>query len=403
MPFSSSMPSIDREYLRDTLLRLLHVHSPTGYTDPVVRMVSEELERLEIPHELTRRGAIRATLRGERSSPDRCVAAHLDTLGAMVKEIKPDGRLGLVPVGTWSSRFAEGARVSVFTDDNLYRGTILPTKASGHIFNEAIDTQITSWDEVELRVDERIFSRRDAEDYGIRVGDFVGVDSQAEVQPNGFITARHLDDKAGVAALLALIECYRREELTLPCDCHPLFTISEEVGSGASTGIQMDVAELVSVDNGTVGPGQNSREFGATVAMADSTGPFAYPPPHHLHPLAQEERIPVARDVFRYYRCDSAAAINAGNDIRSALVCFGVDASHGYERTHFDAIESVARLLTAYIQSPLLYEDQNNLDSIDKFPGTRTVKVKTIIQEGSARLAQDLPLSHREEDDPGHA
>ncbi|MGF1530774.1 MAG: osmoprotectant NAGGN system M42 family peptidase [Puniceicoccaceae bacterium] len=388
---------IDTDYISDFLLRLLRIHSPSGYTDPVVRLVSDELQKLGVHFELTRRGAIRATLPGSREGPGRAVVTHLDTLGAMVKRLKTNGRLEIVPVGTWSSRFAEGARVSVFTDDNIIRGTILPLKASGHIFNEAVDNQPSSWEHLEIRLDEVVSCRRDLEDLGLRVGDFVGVDSQAEKLANGFINARHLDDKAGVAAVLGVIEACQREKISLPVDCHPLFTISEEVGSGASAVLQGDIAEMVSVDNGTVGPGQNSREFGVTIAMADSTGPFDYHLTHQLIALCQDNRIPVARDVFKFYRCDSASAVDAGNDIRTALVCFGVDSSHGYERTHFDAIHSVAALLLSYLQSPLLYDRQDQLNSLETFPETRTVEVKSFVQEGSARLAQDLPLNHREE------
>ncbi|WP_198150867.1 hypothetical protein [Caldimonas taiwanensis] len=66
-------------------------------------------------------------------SPDRAIVAHLDTRGAMVKQLKPNGRLELVPMGDGSSRFAEGARVTPYGDDGLMcRGTILPCKASSH-------------------------------------------------------------------------------------------------------------------------------------------------------------------------------------------------------------------------------------------------------------------------------
>lgn len=394
---------IDFEYVERILRQLLHIHSPSGYTDPVVRFVSDELNRLEVSHEMTRRGAIRATLPGRKKGPGRAVVTHLDTLGAMVKRLKPNGRVEVVPVGTWSSRFAEGARCSIFTDQTILRGTILPLKASGHIFDQGVDDQPTGWDHVELRIDEKIVNRKDLEDLGVRVGDFVGIDSQAEILPNGFINARHLDDKGGVAAVLGVIEACVRNKIQPPFDCHPLFTISEEVGSGASAVLQGDVAEMVSVDNGTVGPGQNSREFGVTIAIADSTGPFDYHLTHQLIGLCQEERIPVARDVFKYYRCDSASAVDAGNDIRTALICFGVDSSHGYERTNFDAISSVARLLLAYIQSHMLYEEQDDLNSLETFPETRRVEVPSFVQEGSARLAQDIPLNHREEEaeEPG--
>ncbi|MGB0713838.1 MAG: osmoprotectant NAGGN system M42 family peptidase, partial [Gammaproteobacteria bacterium] len=66
---------IDQDYTIDILLRLLQTPSPSGYTDRVVHLVADELERLGVDFELTRRGAIRATLKGKESSPDRAVVA----------------------------------------------------------------------------------------------------------------------------------------------------------------------------------------------------------------------------------------------------------------------------------------------------------------------------------------
>ncbi len=349
------LPAIDSDYLVETLLKLLFTPSPSGYTDRVVHLVSEELERLGVPFELTRRGAIRATLAGKVSQPDRAIVAHIDTLGAMVKGLKDNGRLQLVAVGHWNARFAEGARGTLFLDTGQLRGTILPLKASGHTFAPEIDNQPGGWDHVEFRIDAVSHNLQDLLRLGVHVGDFLAIDTTPEITQNGFINARHLDDKAGAAVLLAAIEALRREDLELPLDCHPLFTISEEVGSGASAALHQDVAEMLTIDNGTTAPGQNSSEFGVTIAMADQSGPFDYHLTHRLIQLCQEFQIPHQRDVFRYYRSDSAAALEAGNDVRTALVTFGVDASHGYERIHLDALESLARLVGVYMQGPLLY------------------------------------------------
>lgn len=398
-----SLPDIDQDYLQNFLLHLLRIHSPTGYTDPIVREVCTELKDLGIEFELTRRGAIRSTLPGNKSSPDRAIIAHLDTLGALVKGFKENGRLELVPVGTWSARFAEGARVSVFTDDTILRGTILPNKASGHIFNREVDTQETSWDNLEVRVDVEVNGPDDLRKMGVNVGDFIGVDSTAEILPNGFINARHLDDKAGVAALMAAVRYLKKNDIELPVDLHVLFTISEEVGSGASAILHGDVAEMVSVDNGTCGPGQESKEFGTTIAMGDSSGPFDYHLTHHLLHICQNRGIQHQRDLFRHYRCDSASALDAGNDIRTALITFGVDASHGYERTNMHALLSVAQLIVAYASSEMIFERQkDSLSNLQSFPTTRRVGIDSVIQEDSDRLVQETPDTSgekKEEDD----
>jgi len=363
---------MDTGYLLSTLKTLLNIPSPTGMTDLAVGFVCSELTKLEIPHELTRRGAIRANLPGERASPDRSVSTHLDTLGAIVKRIKPSGRLEIAPVGHWSARFAEGARVTVFMDEaRKLRGTILPLKASGHTYGDDVDALPVSWSNVEVRLDERIENAQDTMAVGVNVGDLIAIDSTPQFEGNGFINARHLDDKAGVAAVLTAAKAIRENGVSVPLNCHLLFTISEEVGVGASHILHGEVAEMLSVDNGTIAPEQNTSEYGVTVAMQDSSGPFDWHLTRSLLHLCQRFNIEHSRDVFNHYRSDAASAMEAGNDMRAALVCFALDASHGYERTHIDSLIALSRLVNVYMQSPRLFErDEDALGPIGDLPAS---------------------------------
>ncbi|WP_043310797.1 osmoprotectant NAGGN system M42 family peptidase [Pseudomonas sp. ML96] len=349
------LPEPDLAYLRQVLLELLAIPSPTGFTDTVVRYVAERLDELGIPFELTRRGTIRATLTGRQSSPDRAVSAHLDTIGAIVREIKDSGRPALAPVGCWSSRFAEGSRVSLFTDHGVLRGSVLPLMASGHAFNTQVDSLPISWDHIELRLDAPCTSRAECEALGVSVGDFVAFDPLPEFTESGHISARHLDDKAGVAALLAALKAVKDSGLEPQIDCHPLFTITEEVGSGAAAALPWDVSEFVGIDIAPVAPGQQSSEHAVSVALQDSGGPYDYHLSRHLLRLAAEDDIPVRRDLFRYYHSDAQSAVTAGHDIRVALLAFGCDATHGYERTHIDSLAALTRLIGAYLLSPPVF------------------------------------------------
>ena len=362
---------IDQTYVLRILVKLLRIPSPSGYTDRIVHFMCHQLELLGVGFELTRRGAIRANLTGKHSSPDRAVVAHLDTLGVMAKALKNNGRLQVVPIGHWNARFAEGARVTLFADLGTFRGTLLPLKASGHTFAAEVDKQPSSWDNIEMRIDEKCHSLQDLLRLGIHVGDFIAVDPQPDIMENGFIVSRHLDDKAGVAVLLGAVKAILDAGIELPLDCHPLFTISEEVGSGASAILHGDIAEMLTLDNGTTAPGQNSQEYGVTICMADMSGPFDYHLTHRLLQICQEFEIPHQRDVFRFYRSDSAAAVEAGNDLRTALATFGVDGSHGWERIHWNALESLAQLVALYIQSPPLYE--RDREPVSPLPGFSTM------------------------------
>ena len=341
---------IDVDYLGRVLNGLLAIPSPTGYTDTIVRHVSRRLDDLGIAYELTRRGAIRARLPGLRPAGARAVVSHLDTLGAQVKALKPNGRLELISIGTWSARFAEGARTTIFSEKGAYRGTILPLKASGHTYGDEVDEAPIGWQHLELRVDAFSQSAGDLERLGIEIGDVVAIDPQPEFLDNGFIVSRHLDNKAGVAVMLAALKALAGAEPP-PVDIFWLFTIAEEVGNGASAILTPDIASMVAVDNGTSAPGQNSSEFGVTIAMADQCGPFDYHLTRKLVGLCRENDIRHRKDVFRHYRSDSASAIEAGADVRTALATFGVDASHGYERIHMHALRSLAELVTAYAAS----------------------------------------------------
>ncbi|UPT35660.1 osmoprotectant NAGGN system M42 family peptidase [Pseudomonas amygdali] len=351
----ANIPDPDLKYLQKVLLEMLAIPSPTGFTDTIVRYVAERLEELGIPFELTRRSTIRATLKGKQNSPDRAVSAHLDTIGAIVREVKDNGRLALAAVGCWSSRFAEGSRVSVFTDTGVIRGSVLPLMASGHAFNTAVDEMPISWDHVELRLDAYCTTRADCESLGIGIGDFVAFDPLPEFTESGHISARHLDDKAGVAALLAALKSIVDSGAEPLIDCHPLFTITEETGTGAAGVLPWDVSEFVGIDIAPVAPGQHSSEHAVSVAMQDSGGPYDYHLSRHLLRLGVENELPVRRDLFRYYYSDAHSAVTSGHDIRTALLAFGCDATHGYERTHIDSLAALSKLLGAYILSPPVF------------------------------------------------
>ncbi|MDQ1293912.1 MAG: hypothetical protein QG608_1794 [Actinomycetota bacterium] len=352
--------ALDHEYLQRVMLELLEIPSPSGRTDHVTQYVGERLTSLGIPFTLTRRGAISAYLPGRRTTgADRAIVVHTDTIGCIVKRLKENGRLEVSQIGTHSARFAEGAHVRVFTDDldRVITGQVLPLKASGHRYNEGVDLQGVGWPKVEVRLDEPVFDVAGLRALGIDVGDFVAMLPQPTITPGRYVKSRHLDDKAGVAAVLTAFKALIDAGVQPPITAHLLITCTEELGHGASHGLDPDVAEIVSIDAAIVAPGQQSREELVTIAMADSVGPFDYHLSRRLASLAAAHEIEAVRDVFDYYRSDVAAAVEAGAHARVALLGFGVDASHGHERTHLDGLESLAQLICLYVQADLVFPE----------------------------------------------
>ena len=397
MRHSAAMAEADRTWMVDTLLALLQTPSPAGRTDAVMQLIGDIFDGFGVPFSLTRRGALTAELPGESATTDRALVVHADTIGCMVRRLKDNGRLEVIPVGTFSARFAAGARVRIFSDDpdEFITGTVMPLKASGHAFGDEIDLQPTDWEHVEVRVDRKVSSREDLVRLGLQIGDFVAFIASPELTADGYIVSRHLDGKAGVAIALALAKNFAENKVVLPHRTMVMITITEEVGHGASHGLPADVAELVSVDNAVCAPGQHSIEDGVTIPMADLHGPFDYHLTRKLCRLAEEQDIPCARDVFRFYRSDAAAAIEAGAGTRAALVGFGLDGSHGWERTHLDSLQAVYCLLHTWLQTPLTFAkwDAKPSGQLRDFPSS----------EQPAPSERWVPLARGELDSPGEA
>jgi putative aminopeptidase FrvX len=299
----------------------------------------------------THKGALVAAWPGEITGARRGLTAHVDTLGAMVKEIKSNGRLKLTKIGGFAWNTVEGEGCTVFTNQGSpVRGSLLLTKASSHVHGSKVNELKREDDNMEVRLDAKTNSEEDTRQLGVEVGDFVAFDPRVEVN-NGFIRSRHLDDKACVACLVAAVKAITGAELKPAQDAVLHFSNYEEVGHGAASGFPEDLAELVSVDMAAVGEGQSSDEFHATLCLKDSGGPYHHGLSQKLRKLAEEHDIPYKLDIYPYYGSDAEAYWRAGGDVAVALIGPGVDASHNYERTHMDALLATARWIVAYLLS----------------------------------------------------
>lgn len=341
--------NIDIGYIKDILVKIANTPSPSGCTEKAMKMVEAELDTFGIEKRRTNKGALIASIRGKNDEDQVTFSAHVDTLGAMVKEIKGSGRLSITQIGGYMGQTVEGANCIVETSGGVqYTGTIQTIKPSVHIHKDAreLDRKIENY---EVVIDEKVFSREDVKNLGIDVGDFVFLDPKTTVTPSGFIKSRHLDDKASAAVLLGVIK-YISENKIVPS--HTInFYISnyEEVGHGAAAAIPQKTKEFISVDMGAPGEGQNSTEYAVCICAKDSSGPYDFELRKTLVELCKEKDIDYKVDIYPNYGSDASAALRAGWDIKTALIGPGVFASHGYERTHSDSIVNTAKLIIEYV------------------------------------------------------
>jgi putative aminopeptidase FrvX len=342
---------IEQEYLRETLLTLLKIPSPTGFTARIMECIADSLGELGLQAQPTVKGGLLAHWEGAAQDAPRAVTAHADTLGAMVKQIKPNGRLKLSSIGAFAWNTVEGEGCTLFTSaGKALRGALLLTKASGHIHGKEVSETERNDDTLELRLDERVRNEEQVKALGVAVGDCVAFDPRLETGPAGFIRSRHLDDKACIACILAAVRAMRQAGLQPVQQTVLHFSSHEETGHGAAGGLPQFLAELVALDIAPVGEGQTSDEFHTTICAKDSGGPYHQGLVRHLEQLARELEIPYRMDVFPHYGSDAEAFLRAGGDVRAALFGPGVDATHNYERTHIEALTATSQLLAAYLQ-----------------------------------------------------
>lgn len=331
-------------------LALCRIPSPTGFTRAAEDHVVRRLEDAGLRVRRTRKGSIRADI-GNGEGDRLLLAAHIDTLGAMVRSVKGNGRLRLTLVGGSPFAVIETENCLVHTRrGKTYSGVIQIHTPSTHVNNKMNDEK-RSDETIEVFLDEHVSSRDDVLALGIQPGDFVSFDPRTTVTDSGFIKSRHLDDKASAAVLVALAKLVGDGVVKPSRAVSLLFTTYEEVGHGGAAGIPGDTAEMIAVDMGCVGDDLQGTETKVSICAKDSSGPYDYDVTTALARCAEEHGADAVIDTFPYYGSDASVALRAGNDIKHGLIGPGVFASHGYERTHRLGIEHTLRLLAAYIHT----------------------------------------------------
>ena len=337
-------------YATEKAVSLLAIDSPTGYTKAAAEWVKAEFAALGYPAELTVKGGVLVDLGGE-DSPEGglLLAAHADTLGGMVAEIKGNGRLRLTNLGGMKADNGECENVRVHTrSGRVIEGTLQLCNASVHV-NGSYSSTGRTFDTTEVVLDEDVSSAADTRALGIEVGDIVAFEPRTRVTESGYIKSRFLDDKLSVAILLGLAKYIKDENITLPRRTYIHITVYEEVGHGCAASCPVGVTEGISVDMGCVGNGLSCTERTVSICAKDSHGPYSYEVVGKLIDAAKAEGADYAVDIYPFYGSDVEATLSAGVDIRHGLIGPGVYASHGYERSHVDGVWNTMKVLKGYL------------------------------------------------------
>ena len=331
-------------FIKEQLYTLTSIPSPSSFTTKVTDYLLSELSSLGYSPERSNKGNVFVTL-GGYGSP-LVLAAHVDTLGAMVRSIKENGRLRPTTIGGHQWSTADGENCTIHTrDGRVYTGVVLNKEPSSHVADQK--TELIE-ENMEILLDENVASDQDTLALGIQTGDIIAMDPRTVVTESGYIKSRFLDDKLSAAILLGLARAVRKDAWKLNRKVSLLFTVYEEVGHGGSV-VPDDTEEMISVDMGCVGSDLGCTERMVSICAKDSGGPYNYDLITALSNLAKEKKLDYAIDVYPHYGSDVETTLRAGYDIRHGLIGPGVYASHNYERSHMDGVRNTFELLKAYV------------------------------------------------------
>ncbi len=331
-------------FIKEQLYTLTSIPSPSSFTTKVTDYLLSELSSLGYSPERSNKGNVFVTLGG--SGSPLVLAAHVDTLGAMVRSIKENGRLRPTTIGGHQWSTADGENCTIHTrDGRVYTGVVLNKEPSSHVADQK--TELIE-ENMEILLDENVTSDQDTLALGIQTGDIIAMDPRTVVTESGYIKSRFLDDKLSAAILLGLAKAVREDAWKLSRKVSLLFTVYEEVGHGGSV-VPDDTEEMISVDMGCVGSDLGCTERMVSICAKDSGGPYNYDLITALSNLAKEKKLDYAIDIYPHYGSDVETTLRAGYDIRHGLIGPGVYASHNYERSHMDGVRNTFELLKAYI------------------------------------------------------
>lgn len=332
------------DFIAEQLKTLTAIPSPSGYTKNATDYLMKLLQDMGYEPKLSRKGNVFVTL--GRDGEPLVLAAHVDTLGAMVRSIKDNGRLRPTTLGghVWST--ADGENCTIHTrDGKVYTGVVLNTEPSTHVADKKVETLEEN---MEILLDEPVSTKAETLALGIQTGDIIAMDPRTVITESGYIKSRFLDDKLSASILLGIAKIVKDESLSFHRKVSLLFTVYEEVGHGGSF-VPEDTTEMISVDMGCVGADLGCTERMVSICAKDSGGPYNYDLVTELSNIAKEEQLDYAIDVYPHYGSDVEATLHVGYDIRHGLIGPGVYASHNYERSHLDGVKNTFLLLTTYI------------------------------------------------------
>ncbi|RLI09248.1 M42 family peptidase [Candidatus Bathyarchaeota archaeon] len=299
--------------LRELFLRLVGVGAPSGFEEPVMRVLKSELEPLVDEVHDTPRGNVVGVQRGsDPEAPSVALVAHMDQIGFIVTNIDGRGFIRFRKLGGPVTRAIQGQQMRLLTG----RGPVVGVVGikPGHITRPEEANRVPPIEEMYIDIGAR--SREEAEKRGITIGTPIVYNAAPVELANDLIASPAVDDRAGLTALIAVAKTLR--EAPVPATVYYVGSVEEEIGlRGAEVALyDLDVDMAVAVDTFPAG-------WQPDVVMRDLYYEVGRGPAVHIGEIAQG-RVRLGHQRVRQWLME--AADEEGIPYQAGLMHGGTDA-----------------------------------------------------------------------------
>lgn len=346
--------------LKEILFRLVEVDAPSGYEEPMMTHMVEELKPLVDEVHVTPRGNVVAVQQGvDDEAPKVALEAHMDQVGFVVTNIDDRGFIRFRRLGGAMTRALLGQHMRFITQKGAVKGVV--GMKPGHVTPAEERRTIPAIED--LYVDVGAWSRDDVRAVGIDIGTPVVWDTPPLELTNDLIASPGLDDKIGLATLIAVARALKDEPV--PATVYYLATVEEENGLRGAYSVlyDLDVDMAVAIDTTSAGfqPEVKMRDVyyevgkGPAIHHGEQGGGRVNVIHHHrvrkwLKKTAEDEGIPY-QENFQYGGTDAGAMAKTRAGVPTSTIALPRRYSHSPVEV-FDAkdLENLVRVLVAAVK-----------------------------------------------------
>lgn len=294
-----------------------------------------------------------AIKKGKPKSPKIMLAAHMDEIGLMVKNITKEGFIKFAKIGGIDDRILQAQKVTVHTKKGQCIGVI--SSKPPHVQKEEERKKIVTYDE--LFIDIGAESKEDTANKGVAIGDAISFDVKYTNIGKNIATGKAFDNRAGCATMIETLKLIQKTNYTVCA----VGTVQEEVGlRGAATaafGLDPDLALALDVTTAGDVPGiketDTSIKMGKGPALTISDAGLITPPKilRWLTQTAEQEKIPFQLEAGLPGSTDAARIFLSREGIPSGVVSVPTRYIHSpVGMLNLQDIENAAKLTAAAIQ-----------------------------------------------------